>query len=174
MVVYEAINRSHYFKVAQFLASQPKDSFWVQCFKGVITQNTANFIDFLKQQKPRFHIFVCEDTKGKVRAIEVFETRGERPNEPKILTNYLPFWDENDRKKKDYSYVKEMIMYAFSEEWLLKYGTYEYVEGIIAEPDFGLLDSLPKNIVVTAEFDTPLGKVRRYRFYPKGVPGATK
>lgn len=160
MVVYEVITDIHYEKVADFVNSQPKGSTWWQCFSGQRTWDVEH-IKWIKEHRPMLHIFICEDEKGKIRAIEFCETRGEHPKEPKMLTNVLPFWDESDRKARNHKYVIE-IMLAVGKHFL-KQG-YTRAEGIFTDThiEVGLIKPLKG---LSYEFSHDGGSIGQvYRF----------
>lgn len=167
MVVYEATEREHYKKIAEFLNSQPKASVWLNCFTRGKNWD-ADYIREMKKRRERLHFFVCEDENGKVRAIELCETRGERAEEPKIVTNIVPFIDVEDRKNREYQFMKELADWVFH-FWYKK--GYLKGEGIIAEQELEIISEF-KGFALGDPLDfPPLGKIYRYTIDPEEYLG---
>ena len=114
MTIYEARQREHYEKIVDFLEKQPKESFAFQCMAKEIGEFfTDEQIEFLKEQKRFLHLFICEDDEKEVRVVGGFERRGFDPklDEPKISTFILLSVSEDDLRKKEIKYFRELLDY---------------------------------------------------------------
>lgn len=167
MVVYEATKKKDYKKIANFMQSQPSDSVWLRCFmRGRIRKKTVEFLEFVKKQISELRIFYIEDEKGNVRAVEILETRGALPKEPKIVTNVVTLPDEEpDARLFQLELMREVA------ERCLKEG-YHTAEFVIREMDLPYLHP-DAEIVRDFQFPFDVGKGYLCRIDLKKFLGAT-
>jgi len=106
MVVYEAVNRSDYEKIAEFLKSQ-QEAPTFKCWRGGIS---ADDIAHAKEVNKELDIFVVEDDEGNIRGVICMERRGDiNPKEPKIVTGNFCCMLHEDWENKVDKYIKECI-----------------------------------------------------------------
>jgi len=131
MPVYEARTDADFKKIVEFINSQPEDSIWNRCFRGVVRERKVEWLKFFKQQRPDWHIFYIENRRGEIQALETLEERGLAPNEPKMVTNVILFMKEEHCGKR-YDFALELIREVG--KWCIKQG-YNTAEIVLRDFD---------------------------------------
>jgi hypothetical protein len=116
MVVYEATTDSDLTKIVNFIQSQPKESYVLNCFQQLKGSFTPQYFSTLLKNIQGLGIFICEDASGVIHLVH-----GRQIVTEKISTILFLFMDEADHQMENIQYFKELCLWLCKNDYE-KYG----------------------------------------------------